>query len=219
MNDWRRNVLFFAPHADDEALGAGGLLASLKAQACVVICALGRPFGDMRPNLEQTNAEFQAARDVLLTRARILFTERQGHLDLLGQSALVNAFDAIIDSERPSAVFLPYASHHQDHRAVYEAGLAALRPRATTMGIELVALYEYPYASTWPAPDLPGGKFHFALSPDLFEKKMAACAAYRRLAEPGAWLSKERVEAWTRMRGAEVGVEMAEAFWVVRGWL
>ena len=105
------------------------------------------------------------------------------------------------------------------HQAVYRATLAALRPRETTVGV-MLALYEYPYAAVWPAPELPGGKFLFPLEAADLDAKIAACAAYEsQFGRPGVWLTTDRVREWARARGAEVGALGAEAFWLVRGIL
>jgi LmbE family N-acetylglucosaminyl deacetylase len=216
---WAERILVVAPHADDETLGCGGLLTEYAGSARrVVIMSLGKT--PTSPG-EQTFAELrEAMRRLQVDDFRVVFTGAQGRLDARPQADLVGALDASIDDFRPTSLFVPYASHHQDHRAVYQATLAALRPRPSTLGIRLVALYEYPYAASWPPPDLPAGKFHLKLHSVSLRRKLSALAAYKtQVGRPGTWLDVKRAELWARMRGAEVGVTAAEAFWLLRGWL
>jgi LmbE family N-acetylglucosaminyl deacetylase len=218
MNGWDRRVLIIAPHADDETLGCGGLIRSLarenKAPQLVVL-TLGRtPPGSH----DQSLGELCAAMSVLgiTGENHVIFPGSQGRLDTVPMTDIVTALDEQIRRVQPTAVFFPYASHHQDHEVTYRAVLAALRPRPVTTAIQLVALYEYPYAASWPPPLLPGGKFHRALNPGDLEAKVRAFSKYE---SQHAWLDPAMVEAWARTRGREVGIDAAEAFWAVRGWL
>ncbi len=217
--NWDERILVIAPHADDETLGCGGLLVEKSASSRrVVVMAHGKtPYNPAAQTLTEL---FEAMRCLGVEDFGVVFDGEQGRLDVLPQARLIAAIDWEIEQFRPTALFVPYASHHQDHRAVYTATLAALRPRKATLGIRLVALYEYPYAASWPPPELPGGKFHFKLSSRSMRRKLHALSAYKsQVARPGAWLDVPRAETWMRMRGAEVGVPAAEAFWLMRGWL
>jgi LmbE family N-acetylglucosaminyl deacetylase len=216
---WDERILVVAPHADDETLGCGGLLISRDSREHrVLVMSLGKT--PPSPG-EQTRAEMDLAMQRLGVRgATVAFPGSQGLLDTLPLASLVRVIDQAIDDFRPTSLFVPYASHHQDHQAVYRATLAALRPRASTIGIRLVALYEYPYAASWPPPELPGGKFHLPLSERVLAAKLLTLAAYdSQVGRPGTWLDVARAETWARMRGAEIGVPAAEAFWLVRGLL
>jgi N-acetylglucosamine malate deacetylase 1 len=214
MKKWDARVLVIAPHADDEVIGCGGLLARTGLHARVVTLTLGRI---PRGSHEQTDAERRAALAVLGVECEaVLFPGKQGALDTVPMSALVSALDAIIADFEPTSVFFPYASHHQDHQATYRATLAALRPRAVSNRVQAVALYEYPYAATWPPPELPGGKFYLDLTPEELNAKWRAFDVYK---SQHGHLTPDRLGDWAVMRGREVGVDAAEAFWLVRGLL
>ncbi len=208
--------MVIAPHADDEVLGCGGLLAK-STGARVVLVTLGASVANFTA---QTDAEYREALATLGCEGTpALFPGMVGRLDTLPMCDLVAALDAQIDDFKPTAVFLPYASHHQDHAAVYRATLAALRPRANTVRLAMVALYEYPYSASWPPPELPGGKVHLPLDAATLATKMRALGAYRTQFARESWLTLPRAKSWARTRGAEIDAPAAEAFWVVRGLL
>ena len=219
--DWAKKVLIVAPHADDETLGCGGLIMHAlnfcSGKVRVLIAALGH---EASTTTEQTQGELDAAMKVLgVEDYRVLWPGYQGRLNEVRTSALITSLDKELSDFRPTAVFAPYASHHQDHRTLYEAVVASMRPRSVTLPIELFALFEYPYAAAWPAPDLPGGKFYLTISEGYLARKLAALAEYKTQFARDTWCSLEHVESWARQRGHEVGRTAAEAFWVVRGLL
>jgi LmbE family N-acetylglucosaminyl deacetylase len=216
--DWTSRVLVVAPHADDETLGCGGLIAQLTRagrDVRVLVLTLGRT--PPSPKQQTTEELHEACRGLgLPSPAAVLFPGYQGRLDTLPISDVITALDSAIADFEPTAVFFPYASHHQDHEVTYRATIAALRPRELTSRIRIVAMYEYPYAATWPPPTLVGGKMHRELSTQDLDAKVAAYGQYKT---QHSWITPERVRLWAVGRGAEVGVEAAEAFWVLRGWL
>ena len=113
----RTTRLIVAPHADDEALGCGGLLAKYGPDSAVVV--LARP-DDVR------YAELVRARAVLGYAELYLLDLVDGSVgddmhDLVGQ------LDSLLSACRPEELYLPYPSAHQDHIAAYEAGMRTAR--------------------------------------------------------------------------------------------
>lgn len=106
--------LILAPHADDEVLGCGGLLAKYPNECVVAVCSI--------PSLVRRD---EAA------KAKVILGYREMHwLELeegFGGRSLVTVFDDLLDKHQPEEVYLPYPDLHQDHIAVYEAGMRAAR--------------------------------------------------------------------------------------------
>lgn len=106
--------LILAPHADDEVLGCGGLLAKYPDQCVVAVCSI--------PS-ERRREEAAAAKGILGYREMHWLELEEG----FGGRGLVTVFDDLLDKHQPDEIYLPYPDLHQDHIAVYEAGMRAAR--------------------------------------------------------------------------------------------
>ncbi|MBI3725902.1 PIG-L family deacetylase [bacterium] len=212
------SVLVIAPHADDEVLGCGGLIARRAREGHevdLVIATIGERCsppgvpGDVRRRELHDAAEILGARE-----PSILYEGYDAKLDTLPRRHLVMGIEAALDRTRYDEVFFSYPSHHQDHRAIYEAAFAALRERGKP-GPGLVALYEYPYVG-WAPSDIRGGRFYVDIA-EVLPQKERALAAYRsRRCAPGHPTAWESVHALARMRGVECGRRFAELFYVLK---
>lgn len=111
----RRMVV--APHCDDETLGCGGLLAKHANESTVVICAEPE---DVR------RKEFEEARQVLGYEEATFLDLPDGRL-AGDMHVLVGLLDRVVADCTPAEIYLPFPSTHQDHIAVYEAGIRAGR--------------------------------------------------------------------------------------------
>jgi LmbE family N-acetylglucosaminyl deacetylase len=109
--------LIVAPHADDETLGCGGLLAKYGEECVVVVMAAPSP-ARLR--------EAQAARGVLGYRSAVWLNLPDGSLQE-HMAAMVTELDKLIRAYQPQEMYLPYPDLHQDHIAAYEAGMRSAR--------------------------------------------------------------------------------------------
>jgi len=215
-------ILILAPHADDEVLGCGGMLARRAAEGHeiqVVVASVGTvraPDGRLKVTGEVRRAELaEAARRLSIPPPKVLYDELENRLDTLPRTELLGKLDALLAASPWDQVFFPYASHHQDHRVLHEVTWSALRQRPERRMERLAALYEYTYVGWAPAP-VPGGRWYVDVSAQL-ERKLHALEAYASQAAPDEHpLSARGVEALAALRGAECGVRYAELFYVVR---
>lgn len=125
--------LILAPHADDEVLGCGGLLAKYPEECVVAVCSTPT---------EQRRREAVRAQDILGYR-EIVWLELGKEY---GGRSLVGVFDALLGTHRPDELYLPYPDVHQDHIAVYHAGIRAARASTSPQHWYVRGLFVYDVA-------------------------------------------------------------------------
>ncbi|CAN5898527.1 PIG-L family deacetylase [soil metagenome] len=233
MIDWRRHrALIFSPHPDDEVIGCGGLINKIKdrgGQVFVNFVTLGdtQDRSDLgRSTASERTSEIERVAGVLkYDEWDIALPGAEHHLrlDALPGVELIAALEhgsrLSLAAVEPTVVLLPSpVSYNQDHRAVADAALTALRPmQAGDSGpVEIVALFEE-VADQWTP--------HADVAPNLFvsldrrdvDAKLAAMRAYASQVRPHPHTrSLEALETMTIVRGAHSGLAYAEAYRCVR---
>ncbi|MDQ3919576.1 MAG: PIG-L family deacetylase, partial [Acidobacteriota bacterium] len=138
---WRERLLVVAPHADDETFACGGLLARLGREGtpATVFVVSARPADEKLRHRDDGTAVYEqysgeTRRRELAVVAEILgFTVIEGgfplhQLDTIPREQLIHAVERTLEQVRPTCVLAVAPGYDQDHRAVYEAVLAATRP-------------------------------------------------------------------------------------------
>jgi len=179
-------TLIVAPHADDETLGCGGLIAAKArrgdpVQVVFVSDSAGSPEDHPAPGLAgQRRAESLAALAVLgVPAASIHFVDApDGRLNRLTATEFTRvkgALAALIGQIAPQEIFLPYLGEGStEHDATVHLARAAL---ATTGQKPLV--WEYTVWAWWDPRRLSGQllrsreNFHLVLGPDRALKRTA----------------------------------------------
>lgn len=229
MPDLRRlnKVLVIAPHADDEALACGGTMARLADQGTqlkVLFLSVdgfhhyGHPGGT---TYEQRLEEIEAVAKILGFEWEIVYGDQDliEKLDTVPKRDLVDRFERELNDFQPDLVLLPSGDDYdQDHVAVFDTIIAALRPIAPVFGKWLVPdvlVYESPKIMWW--VDKIARPEAFVDISDVVDRKLEALAAYETQARPSPHIRcEESVRALACLRGKEIGVEYAEAFRVLR---
>lgn len=213
-------ILIVAPHADDEALGCGGLIARRRAEGHdveVVVATLGdvRRGDAIKSSAATRQAEMVEAASILgIATPTVMYPGLENRLDTLPLLDLIGRIDALVGDGRYDQVLAPYPSHHQDHRRVFEACHAALRERGTGRP-SLYALYEYSQI-VHAVDTVPAGRLYVDITEHM-AKKRAAVSAYRsQIGAAPHPLSTEAMEALARQRGFECGKAFAELYYVLR---
>ena len=220
-------VLVISPHADDEALACGGLLARLADQGTETLVQFMTVDGfhhyglDGGTTYRQRLDEIAAVAELLRFSWEIAYGDRDliEKLDTVPKRDLVDLFEQRINEFRPDLVLIPSgADYDQDHVATFQAAVAALRPIAPVFGkwlVPHVLVYESPKVLWW-SDDIPRPQVFVDIS-DVIERKLEALAAYRSQARPSPHVRcPESVTALACLRGKEIGVEHAEAYGVLR---
>jgi len=233
MNSTNRNVntsvLVVAAHPDDEVLGCGGTIAShadYGDQVQVLIVAEGATARQQKPDRVEASEQLsslteaaQAASSILGAAGVDLLHLPDNRLDSIDRLDLIKLIEGQIERHKPQVVYVHHAGDlNIDHRCLHEAVVTACRP---TPGHSVRKLLSFEVASSteWQTPG-SAPAFHPNLFVDIsahWECKRAALEAYAN--EMRLWphaRSIEAVEHLARWRGAQVGVQAAEAFCLLR---
>ena len=219
-----KRVLVIAAHPDDEVLGLGGAIARHARQGDQVTALIVTDGVTARHN--ETEPQKVAARRAcqLLGVREVYFADlADQRLDSLPLLEVIKPISDLIKELRPQIVY----THHrgdanQDHRAVFEATLVAVRPFGDNP-VEQVLCYEVASSTEWAPPFAD-----WAFLPNVFvdigatlETKVSAIEAYRETFQSEVKpfphpRSPEAVRIYAQQRGVSVGLAAAEAFVLVR---
>jgi LmbE family N-acetylglucosaminyl deacetylase len=226
-------ALIIAPHPDDEVFGCGGLIHRLKtnhSKVYVLYVTVGTtqdfsPHGDSTAQERIDNIK-QVSQSLGLDGYSIAMPGNDYHLrlDAVPQKDLIHAIERggelCLEELHPEIVLTPSISdYNQDHRAVGNATISAVRPASQKYKSfqPVVLTYELPYQQ-WDAtnnPPIPG--LYVKLSDEDLEAKIAALQCYKsQLKAPESPLSVHGVKTLAAYRGLQCGAAAAEAFHVKR---
>jgi N-acetylglucosamine malate deacetylase 1 len=223
----RRSTLVIAPHGDDEALGAGALIAKCSSDGVpvhVLVMATdpSRHYGlDRQTTLSERLEEIAASAQLLGFTFDVVLAgqDKLERLDTVGLRDLVDAIERTVDAREPDLVVVPHGDDYdQDHVACFRAAHAALRPmppQTKKHFVSKVLSYEMPKLAWAVTPFKPN--LYVEADAGLIERKCAAIAAYRTQlrADPHV-RSLANIRRLAALRGAEIGADFAEAFHVWR---
>jgi LmbE family N-acetylglucosaminyl deacetylase len=225
-----KRILVLAPHPDDEALATGGLIARAKSEGAsvfVLFFAVGtvRQYGSVSDGPSRI-AEMHAAAEVLeLDGFELLYGEdRHLLLDSVPRRELVDAIERgsslSLDRLCPDIVIMPGASYNQDHNAVSEACITALRPYPPSIKAspDLILAYSHLDEECWniglrrTAPNVG-----VDISSSLDRKLVALrCYQSQMKSDPVHWRSEANVAAANKLAGRRIGVLAAEEYSCLR---
>lgn len=225
-----KTILVIAAHPDDEVLGCGGTMARHAAMGDSVhsiILAEGITSRDKERNRDLHSEEFtilrsaaQKANDILGVKQLKLFDFPDNRLDSMDRLDIVKVVEELINNIKPDIIY----THHIgdvniDHRRIHEAVLTAVRPIPGNHHVEELLYFETASSTEWmTAGSAP------AFTPNWYvdiEKtlplKLKALEAYEY--EMREWPHARSIKALdylAKWRGANIGVEAAEAFMLGR---
>jgi LmbE family N-acetylglucosaminyl deacetylase len=223
------SVLVVAAHPDDEALGCGGTIArhaDTGDHVQVLIVAEGATSRLQHRDRVQAGAELSALAQAAQTAGSILGAAGvelldlpDNRLDSLDRLDLIKHIEQRIDRYQPQVVYVHHAGDvNVDHRRLHEAVVTACRP---TPGhpVRRLLSFEVASSSEWQPPgSAPAFQPNWFVDiSDQWECKREALIAYASEMRPWPHArSLEALEHLARWRGAQVGVEAAEAFCLLR---
>lgn len=224
-----QRVLVVAAHPDDEVLGCGGTIArhaDAGDQVQLLIVAEGATSRQQRRDRSQASMDLSAlalaahrAALILGATGVELLDLPDNRLDSLDRLDLIKQIEERIERHQPQVVYVHHAGDvNVDHRRLHEAVVTACRPTPSHPVRRLLS-YEVASSTEWQPPGSAP-----AFQPNWFvdisaqwPRKREALEAYATEMRPWPHArSIEAVEHLARWRGAQVGVEAAEAFYLLR---
>ncbi len=215
-------VLVVAAHPDDEILGCGGTLArhvDEGDQVYVLILADGETSREQAGSVSERWENASRAAKILGVRLHNILGFPDNQLDQVALLQVAKSIEDALVELKPDVIY----THHGgdlniDHQIACRAVMTACRPLP---GSEIRAIYTFETVSSteWMVPqqDHDFVPTHIVDVSRTLTKKMAALKCYEaEMRDFPHARSYEAVEYLARLRGAQNGLEAAEAFGVMR---
>lgn len=219
--------MILAPHADDETLGCAGVIQTyIRHGSLVRIVIASFTLSDSKRYRKEEKGygtysgktrivELKEAMRLLgVTDYHILYPDQTGKqlydskLDRIPRVELVSGIERHIEEFRPTVLYIPSITKHQDHEALHQAALAAARPYFWN---GTILVYETDGELAF-QPNL-----YIPLTEEAMNLKMKTLEAYqtqigslRHPVHPDSLLHK------AKFRGSQIFEEFAEAFQIIR---
>jgi len=200
-------ILIIAPHADDETLGCGGYLSRINKTGGL-ICYLLVTRQPAWKNVTKMISFYSFNKVIKLNYPPARLDERK-------MCDIISDFRCVLDRICPSKVLLPYRNDaHSDHRVVFAAAVAALKPFRCVEQVK--EIWEYETLSETNQSEIPFDPNVFvSLSQADLDYKLEAMKMFER--ESILYTRSEReINALAVLRGSRVNLKYAEAYHSVR---
>ena len=209
------NVLIFAPHNDDEVLGAGGTMKKHVLQGHTVYgCEITS--GAHYRTLQE---EARNAHELLGVKKTWFLNLPVGKLRNMEQAEINARIGEVLAKVKPEIVYLPFIGDmHLDHRETLESALVGLRPIHNSV-VKEIYMYETLSETGWnlPQPDRAFIPTVWVDISETFDYKINAMKCFEsQMCEYPHPRSVEGIEALAKYRGSTIGVPYAESFMAVR---
>lgn len=227
-----QKLLVIAPHPDDEVLGCAGLINKVKSLGGKVY-VLFMTVGNTQDFSKSGSSSFRQRVSEIEKVAQFLkyddytiaFPGDSFHLklDKIPQLELISTIergDLSLNSLNPTIVVIPQPSdYNQDHRAVAQAAIAALRPAPNEFKYSpaIILGSEFSPTTAWSVAPINPPNFFVALTKQELNAKVEAMNIYSSQKRGGAHSRSTRaIKSLASLRGIQSGHEAAEAFFSYR---
>jgi LmbE family N-acetylglucosaminyl deacetylase len=201
--DIRMKKLVIAPHIDDEVVGCGGILDK---DTYVYFCGV-----DWFHEITQEE-RLNEAKDVSKFFGYKYEVNMLSVVNEYDSNSFINIFQKLINEQTPEGVYIPYPSYNQDHRAIYDAAMIALRPHDRNFFVKKVLVYEGMGSFQWYQQAYEINGF---VKIDI-DKKIEGYN--RHVSQVRGHRSADHIRALAKLRGSQVGVDYAEGYMIKR-WM
>lgn len=215
-------VLVIAPHADDEIIGPGGMIARRVSEGHeVFVCIVTRGIEPLFSDEYMRNLRFETLRchERIGIKDHYFLEFPSVMLEKENRNEINAGISDVIQTVCPEEVFLPHLGDLQkDHQIVAESAMVALRPKYKHV-VKRAYAYETLSETGWNMPNIQN-----AFMPNVYmdisgylQDKLDALGAYKsQLSDFPSARSIQAIEALAKFRGASINVKAAEAFMLIR---
>lgn len=213
-----KNIVVFAPHADDEVLGVGGTIARRISEGYRAITCIATQSNDYAIRQKET----LKANEFLKVSKVINLGFNDLSLDMVDHDVLTSSIRDVLKEYRPVEVYMPHPGDlHTDHKALSASVLVAVRPKYD-FAPKYVFTYETMSETGWDYLD-PNNSFNPNVYVDIskyIKQKLAALSMYEsQVSNDECCRSLNIVNCQSSFRGAQCGMNKAEAFTLVRCYI
>lgn len=215
-------ILVIEAHSDDSAIGAYGYLRKrkLKGDNIYFIAAAMSGVNMIHCGFVPREVRQEEYRNYIrrlggeYVESFVPF-DADSRMDTIPRATIVSAFENVIQETTPDILVLQGPSFHHDHRIVYEAAIAALRPTNLIQPDEILLMENPTYVhSAGPETDFKPNTYCPMTNEEMDEKIDCFRTCFpSQLRSRKNSLSAEGIKAWARYRAIECMTETyAEAF-------
>ena len=153
--NFKKKILIFAAHPDDEVIGCGGTIAKLKKNGNkIYVCFFAD--GESSRNVRNVNALIKKRKKAAKKSAAILGIDElffcdlpDNRLDTMSRLSVVKIVEKYISLIKPQTVFTHfYGDLNIDHQIVSKAVITACRPEKKNP-VKKLLFFEIPSSTDW----------------------------------------------------------------------
>lgn len=209
-----QSALVLVAHADDETLGAGGMICNLLSQGWKVdVVALSNGVLDVRGEIEDNSDDFKRACDFLSVNSAVLLGYPDQKFDQVPVAEMANSVFRL--ELNPDMIITHVASDlNRDHVITCEIAKIVGRPK--TKPVSILGM-EIPNTTFWNGA--PFAANYFVDIEQFLDTKIKAFNMYKNEIQnyPHPW-SDEGLTLLAKYHGMQSGLAFAEAFTIIRGY-
>ena len=214
-------ILIFAPHNDDEVLGAGGTLSKFANQGNdVFVCEVTS--GENKVIVDKIKSEALKAHAIIGVKQTFFLDLPVVAINQVPVSEINEKMLEIVKIVDPEIAFIPHKGDiHTDHVEVAKSAMVALRP-VTAPNLKAIYAYETLSETEWNIPSVENAFIPNVWSDitNYLEIKLQAMNCYQtQIKEFPHPRSLEAIEALAKYRGSNICVKYAESFMLIRSLL
>lgn len=222
----KKNVLVVAAHPDDEVLGCGGTIARLKQEEYDIYTMIlgegitsrdeSRDTGKRKKEIKELKDQIVQANKILGVKKVFIFDFPDNRFDSVALLDIVKKIEKVKNEVKPEVIFTHFKDDlNIDHKITYDAVLTATRPQKEER-VKTIYSFEVLSSTEWSYPLCFNPNVFFDISKTI-DTKIKAMSCYKsELKEYPHPRSLEAIELNAKMWGVKTGIDMAEAFHLVR---